>query len=253
MIKFFRKIRLNLINEGKTGKYLKYAIGEIILVVIGILIALQINNWNENVQQKKEELKTLMSLHEALKTNMAELDQIIQVQNLRNKFSEEFLFTDISSQSVLHVDSLITISSQNYTFNPSTGIYNSIVNSGKLEIITNGSLKNRLSKLNDIVKDYQEGEEEIKKFTDLHMENYFIYNFNFNPAVLAGLRERTAEEEEKDKAFYLKIHRTFQVQNMYSVLIDKMGDLLFEAQKLKSEYQGLIEDLEKEIKTMDKS
>ena len=47
MIKFFRKIRQNLLSEGKTGKYLKYAIGEIILVVIGILIALQINNWNE--------------------------------------------------------------------------------------------------------------------------------------------------------------------------------------------------------------
>jgi len=48
MIKFFRKIRQNLLSEGKTGKYFKYAIGEIILVVIGILIALSINNWNEN-------------------------------------------------------------------------------------------------------------------------------------------------------------------------------------------------------------
>ena len=47
MIKFFRKIRQKLLSEGKTGKYLKYAIGEIILVVIGILIALQVNNWNE--------------------------------------------------------------------------------------------------------------------------------------------------------------------------------------------------------------
>ena len=55
MIKFFRKIRQNLLMENKTGKYLKYAIGEIILVVIGILIALQINNWNEN---KKLEAKT---------------------------------------------------------------------------------------------------------------------------------------------------------------------------------------------------
>jgi hypothetical protein len=48
MIKFFRKIRQNSLSEGKTGKYLKYAIGEIILVVIGILIALQLNNLNEN-------------------------------------------------------------------------------------------------------------------------------------------------------------------------------------------------------------
>ncbi|WP_052188181.1 DUF6090 family protein [Cellulophaga sp. Hel_I_12] len=56
MIKFFRHIRKNLLNEGKTTKYFKYAIGEIILVVIGILIALQINNWNEN--RKANQLET---------------------------------------------------------------------------------------------------------------------------------------------------------------------------------------------------
>jgi len=47
MIKFFRKIRQHLLSEDKTGKYLKYVVGEIVLVVIGILIALQINNYNE--------------------------------------------------------------------------------------------------------------------------------------------------------------------------------------------------------------
>ena len=47
MLKFFRKIRYNYMEQNKTGKYFKYAIGEIALVVIGILIALQINNWNE--------------------------------------------------------------------------------------------------------------------------------------------------------------------------------------------------------------
>jgi hypothetical protein len=55
MIKFFRKIRYDLMDKNKTGKYFKYAIGEIVLVVIGILIALQINNWNEN--RKIEDIK----------------------------------------------------------------------------------------------------------------------------------------------------------------------------------------------------
>ena len=58
MIKFFRKIRQNLLMENKTGKYFKYAIGEIILVVIGILIALQINNWNEG--RKNDEKETIL-------------------------------------------------------------------------------------------------------------------------------------------------------------------------------------------------
>ena len=54
MIKFFRHIRKSLLEQNKMGKYFKYAIGEIILVVIGILIALQINNWNENRKIQKQ-------------------------------------------------------------------------------------------------------------------------------------------------------------------------------------------------------
>ena len=66
MIKFFRKIRQSLLIENKTGKYFKYAIGEIVLVVIGILIALQINNWNEKNKLKTEEVKLLKEMKSAL-------------------------------------------------------------------------------------------------------------------------------------------------------------------------------------------
>ena len=55
MIKFFRKIRYDLMEKNKTGKYFKYAIGEIVLVVIGILIALQINNFNEQRKDSEKE------------------------------------------------------------------------------------------------------------------------------------------------------------------------------------------------------
>jgi hypothetical protein len=63
MIKLFRKIRQNLLFEGKTGKYFKYAIGEIILVMIGILLALQVNNWNENRLKQKKEYVLLTSIN----------------------------------------------------------------------------------------------------------------------------------------------------------------------------------------------
>ncbi len=59
MIKFFSQLRQSLVMENKTSKYLKYAIGEIVLVVIGILIALQINNWNERRKDKKTEVVIL--------------------------------------------------------------------------------------------------------------------------------------------------------------------------------------------------
>ncbi|GAG86687.1 unnamed protein product, partial [marine sediment metagenome] len=73
MIKFFRKIRQNLLSEGKTGKYLKYAIGEIILVVIGILIALQINNWNIENRNRNLESEIIREIQDNLQFDLQEL------------------------------------------------------------------------------------------------------------------------------------------------------------------------------------
>jgi len=78
MIKFFRKIRQNLLSEGKTGKYFKYAIGEILLVVIGILIALSINNWNDQRKQKLVETEQLESIKSELDLGLKNLDFILQ-------------------------------------------------------------------------------------------------------------------------------------------------------------------------------
>ena len=73
MIKFFRHIRQRLLSENKFSKYLLYAIGEIILVVIGILIALQINNWNQDRINANEELAILKSLKAGLKKDQADI------------------------------------------------------------------------------------------------------------------------------------------------------------------------------------
>ena len=70
MIKFFRTIRQNLLTEGKITKYFKYAIGEVVLVVIGILIALQINNWNEKQKQIKQLDSIYITVQQNLKTDL---------------------------------------------------------------------------------------------------------------------------------------------------------------------------------------
>src|SRR6056297_2485873 len=82
MIKFFRKIRQKMLSENKFSKYLIYAIGEIILVVIGILIALQINNWNENRLTKKKSFDFHIRLAEELETiaDRLEVDQNRAIQ-----------------------------------------------------------------------------------------------------------------------------------------------------------------------------
>ena len=83
MIKFFRRIRQNLLMENKTGKYFRYAFGEITLVVIGILIALQINNWNENRKVDGEILNTLTEIRSNL------ISDSLSIREVRMKKSED--------------------------------------------------------------------------------------------------------------------------------------------------------------------
>ncbi len=77
MVTFFRRIRQKLLEEGNLRRYLIYAVGEILLVVIGILIALQINNWNEGRKNKLEEQKTLIVLNQEFQSNLKQLDNKI--------------------------------------------------------------------------------------------------------------------------------------------------------------------------------
>ncbi|WP_411768962.1 hypothetical protein [Winogradskyella sp. A3E31] len=99
MIKFFRHIRQSMVNQKKTKKYVLYAIGEIILVVIGILIALQINNWNsnriENIAEKKaliELRKGIISDAEAMQLSLSEiLSQIDKMKHLKRLLKNEDL------------------------------------------------------------------------------------------------------------------------------------------------------------------
>jgi small-conductance mechanosensitive channel len=77
MIKFFRKIRYDLMEKNNNGKYIKYAIGEIVLVVVGILIALSISNWNEMRKQAREELKVLSEIQSNLNQSRKEIEDVL--------------------------------------------------------------------------------------------------------------------------------------------------------------------------------
>ncbi|SFZ93949.1 hypothetical protein SAMN05428642_103449 [Flaviramulus basaltis] len=79
MIKLFRNIRENLLNEGKTSKYFKYAIGEILLVVIGILIALQINNWNEARKDENRMHTNINSISEDIKSDAFQIEKAVAI------------------------------------------------------------------------------------------------------------------------------------------------------------------------------
>ena len=146
MIKFFRHIRQNLIMENnKTGKYLKYAIGEIVLVVIGILIALQINNWNQDRLASIEEQNIYKNLNTEFKTNKSLLqDDITQNSNSLSagKKLMELIGSDETFLKTINIDSLIFNFFESSDINFSENTILEIIQSGKMQYIKNDSIKN---------------------------------------------------------------------------------------------------------------
>ncbi len=162
MIKFFKRIRQKTLTKNKFGKYLTYAVGEIILVVIGILIALQVNTWNENKKTDKLELQILESLQKEFTYNKNELDRSILKAQIIQKRCEVILKNTGNREmklSELESDSLINWGLTNIiTYDPSNGILDDIISSGKIQIIKNKKLKNFLSNWNGILNDVKEDE-----------------------------------------------------------------------------------------------
>lgn len=150
MIKFFRRIRQRLLSENKFNRYLIYAIGEIILVVIGILIALSINNWNLDRKQHLAEKEFLQGIKADLKKDKDYIDLVIQRQqpkldvfNYLNAAS-----TKLHTENAIVVDSLFKIyfSSQR-TFYPISGSFESAVSGNKINSFKDKAITSALIKL----------------------------------------------------------------------------------------------------------
>ena len=147
MIKFFRKIRQRLLSENKFSKYLIYAIGEIVLVVIGILIALQINNWNELQRSKAQEERLIHDLHIEYQQNHKELLVDIKRVEVVNEASIQLL--KLMQQSNINIsekelNSLISKALSSPTWNPSFFVMEELKKSSGFAQLSNTELKKAL-------------------------------------------------------------------------------------------------------------
>ena len=167
MIKFFRKIRQNLLMENKTGKYLKYAIGEIVLVVIGILIALSINNWNEEIKNRAFEKEIL----EQIRANLIKDKQTLE--SIQVNFENAINSTDKVLKSELSInekDSLKYWLSDILRFDRFQPLTNSfeVAKSKGLDLISNKKLRFDIGAYYDyeikrVVKAIEDVEETFKE------------------------------------------------------------------------------------------
>ena len=180
MIKFFRKIRQNLLSEGKTGKYFKYAIGEIVLVVIGILIAIQLNDLNENNKERKRELSFLQKLKDDINLDIQDLtltDSILAVYQSNQEEGMELLLKAKSVKDIMTLDSLIVFGWNNIAVNRKT--YDEMLNTSGIYIIKNKELLNSLSDYYALVEKYQQFLREINEDSREHIKTPNLDPFVF--------------------------------------------------------------------------
>jgi hypothetical protein len=147
--------------ENKTGKYLKYAIGEIVLVVIGILIALQINNWNQSNKEKEIEQKYLMNILSDLKNQKDLINTQLEIEQSYYEAAGQII-KNYQQNNGLIIDSIFfkhaTFITSRKTFVITNPTYTDLISSGNINIINNIEIKDKL------IKYYQELER-VEKIT----------------------------------------------------------------------------------------
>ncbi|MBK8390276.1 MAG: hypothetical protein IPL23_13785 [Saprospiraceae bacterium] len=157
MIKLFRNIRQSLLAEGKTSKYLKYAIGEIILVVIGILIALSINTWNENNNLSKKEVALLTDLKNDIEADMSTLesqDSIFAKKEIDAALGLKLIYKAKTIEDIKAVSSLTAGLWNELFINKNT--YNEMINSGSMYTMKSKELQKKINKYYNLVEAHVE-------------------------------------------------------------------------------------------------
>ena len=229
MIKFFRKIRKKLVTENRFSKYLVYAIGEIFLVVIGILIALQINTWNQNNQIKQKEFKSLSELQTNLLTNIAEIESFEEDQkDIINRISKILEYT---SGDIKYHDSLETYFvgiSWLEQINLVSSTYETLKSNG-LDIISSDSIRLNIINLHEVI--YAQSKDLIKNVG----QGLFI-----------------AESTPINNKYY-KGENRYQSEEYLNYIKDRIRwktDAIKNLNRAKEETRILINQLEKELQVL---
>ena len=210
MIKFFRHIRKDLMVKNKTGKYLKYAIGEIILVVIGILIALSINNWNE---LRKNDANTVLMLKQLKEENLSNLTELLEGKTFRDSLGSRtrsfitFLKNEDSVKQENRTKYHLTfmLQSESYSFSE-----NALVRYINSNVEENSALTKELVEL-------QTNQRDLTYISEKAMDERFENVFDF---LITDVDYSTLEihsmETIKSFEFRNKLNLTFVIENTVS-------------------------------------
>ena len=244
MIKFFRKIRQRLLSENNFSKYLIYAVGEIILVVIGILIAIQLNEWRNDSINTKQKQKVLLALKTEFEVNLTRLDTVFYYQ-------EQSFLKFIKSKDLIDSINYVTdntILKQNlahggfgYSYNPVNGALRSAVSSGDIHLIENERLIELLFSWEDLVIDSYEEIELLQKYS---MEIYISILHKYTQ-----VREIYFKKDESShRSHFVGLFKDPLFENYTQEIIFKSYNYLDELKKIRINNLEIVELIEGELK-----
>lgn len=209
-MRLFRGIRHTLLSEKKIKKYLFYALGEIALVVIGILIALQINNWNDNRIKRKNEINSYVNIKNRISEDKNDVQGNMNY-NSRYMAQFEYAVEIIEKNDFSKLDTLGAIAANliRYSdFNKQGNIYETLVNSGEIKLLGNAQIVERIREL-------EEKYMYMNRMENIHydvMINYVAMGISTN------LKFSTGEVKSLDNLY------NFKFQNLVLLLLEIMKE-----------------------------
>ncbi|MEY8020457.1 DUF6090 family protein [Muriicola sp. SD30] len=257
MIKFFRRIRQQLLTDNKFSKYLLYAIGEILLVVIGILIALQINNNNEARKQRAQELHYLKNLRTDLILNISELDRYISTRNSRIE-SANYVLEHFEGKPLTDLNAFAFHTTNIYIwqkFTQQDNTFQELVNSGNLALISNDSIKNGLLNLQALYKKLKNEEEHFRYDAEilLYEPSYAVLDLNpivknFTYQVTEG---KTGENVELSRENYEAMLKDLKQKNGFVMAVYEFSVMNGQFNAMKTMCENIISLIDMEIEAED--
>lgn len=254
MIKLFRTIRKKLLTENKFSKYTLYAIGEIVLVVIGILIALQINNNNDLRKERNKELQYLQNIKSDLITNIAEMRSYIETRkdliDSAKFILEHFEGKKIEDLSAFNANGVGIYSWQKFYQNNNT--FQELINSGNLALIKNESIKKILLDIELLYKKMKAEEDHFRFDTETNLYGpiYASLDLNFmlkNYEYYVSKGQAGSDVQLPDEYFddYLN---NIHIKNGFVLTVLEFNTLNGQMQNMINVSDSLIEKIETEIK-----
>jgi hypothetical protein len=253
MIKLFKRIRQNLISKGNTGKYLTYAFGEIILVVIGILIALQINNWNQNRLNSKEEAQLLEALQIKMKYNRFQYETGYTRYNDVINAATKLIKINTNQTNTYNQDELdycLHVLSKRFLVGNSnkTSIYDEMIGSGQLNLLKSKELRSELTSLKANLELLASYEDLQNSFVDNHLNPYLNVHTDRLSIMVYGFEKDTTVYDKIIGEPYSKIEimkRTKTDSSLLrdSVFINLLTELIYHTKVLLPVYARIDENI----------